>query len=204
MIRINLMGTAVKRPRQAKLAPEAFAASAPPATMIGLGLIVLAIVALVGTYFYVQHQTAVLAAQLTAAQQESARLQAVRREFQENTQRRAELTRRINVIDQLKNSQSGPMSLLEAVRHSVDQTPGVWLISITQKGGELNVQGSAMSLAAVANLMTAMKKSGYFQQIALSESTQATGKSPNPFAFTLTAAPEGAPGAPARPAGARS
>lgn len=191
MIRINLIGTAVKRSKSAKVMPEAFAASAPPATMLGVGLIVIALLALGGDYVYVQHQTTQLAAQLTAARQESLRLQAVRREFQENTTRRQQLTQRINVIDQLKSSQLGPSSLLEAVRRSVDATPGVWLTAISQKAGTLSIDGSAMNLSAVANLMTALRRSGYFQQVALHESVEATGKTgPNPYTFTLTAAPE--------------
>lgn len=191
MIRINLIGTAAKRPKSAKVMPEAFAVSAPPATMLGVGLIVIALLALGGDYFYVQHQTAQLAAQLTAARQESLRLQSVRREFQENSKRRQELTQRINVIDQLKSSQLGPSSLLEAVRRSVDATPGVWLTAVSQKEGMLSIDGSALNLSAVANLMTALRRSGYFQQIALHESVEATGKTgPNPYTFTLTAAPD--------------
>lgn len=191
MIRINLMGAAVKRPK-AKALPEGMAISAPPALMIGIGLIVAALLALVGNYVYVARQSSVLGAQLVAAQQEAQRLQAVRREFQENTQRRQLLTQRIGVINDLKQSQAGPTALLAALRRSVDATPSVWLTAVTNKGGDLQIAGSALDLTAVANLMTAMNHTGYFREVNLHSSDQQTGRDSNPFQFTLTATPESA------------
>lgn len=207
MIRINLMGAAGKRPKAAKVMPDLFAASTPPTTWIGAALIIAALLALGGNYLYVQHQAAVLADQMTAARQEAIRLQAVRREYEENTQRRQQLTQRIGVIDDLKRSQSGPSALLAVIRNSVDATPAVWLTSVSQKEGTLDIEGSALNLAAVANLMTALKRSGYFRQIDLHQSVQATGRGgENPFTFTLTAAPEStsASAAAPLPAGKRS
>ncbi|MGH9535870.1 MAG: PilN domain-containing protein [Terriglobales bacterium] len=188
MIRINLLEAGAKRARAAKT-PEAFSASGTSsAALAGVGMLILAVVLLVGHNFYLQHQASVLAVQTAAAQQEASRLQAVRREFQQTVQRRQLLQQRIQMINTLKQNQSGPSSLLAALRQGVDGAPAVWLDSVGEKAGVLTIHGSALDFDAVANLMTSLRNTGYFTQVSLASSAQQTVKRGVwPFAFVLTA-----------------
>ena len=194
MIRINLLEATAKRPRASKT-PEMFSASgASPAALAGVGMLILAVVLLLAHYFYLQHQASSLAVQLVAARQESSRLQAVRREFEQTTQRRQLLKQRIQMINGLKQGQSGPSALLDALGGGVDGTPAVWLDAVAEKSGVLTIHGSALNFDAVANLMTSLRRTGYFTHVNLASSAQQSAKRGIwPFAFILTAQ-AGAPG----------
>lgn len=190
MIRINLLEAGVKRARAAK-GPEMFAASGTSsAALAGVGMLVLAVVLLGAHNFYLQHQATALATQMTAARQEASRLQAVRREFQQTTQRRQLLEQRIAMINQLKQNQSGPSGLLTALQQSVNGAPAVWLDSVAEKGGVFTIKGSALDFDAVAGLMSSLQQTGYFGAVGLKTSAQQTEKRGVwPFAFVLTAQP---------------
>lgn len=206
MIRINLLEAGTKRARAAK-GPEMFASSgSSPAALAGVGMLVLAVVLLIAHNFYLGHQASALAVQMTAARQEASRLQAVRREFQETTQRRRLLEQRIAMINSLKQGQSGPSAMLAALRQGVDGAPAVWLDAVSEKEGVFTLHGSALDFDAVANLMTSLEHTGYFGQIGLKSSTQQTEKRGVwPFAFVLTAQPANpAPAAAGPGAGAGS
>lgn len=191
MIRINLLEASAKRARTAKT-PEMFGASSgtSPAALAGISALVLAVILLIAHNFYLSHQANSLAAQMTAARQEASRLQAVRREFQETTQRRQLLEQRIAMINGLKQSQSGPSALLAALRQAVDGAPSVWLDAVSEKAGVLTLHGSALNFDAVANLISSLQQTGYFSKIALrSSAQQSEQRGVWPFAFVLTAQP---------------
>jgi Tfp pilus assembly protein PilN len=48
----------------------------------------------------------------------------------------------------------------------------LWLTNVTRKGNTLTMQGSSASINAVANFITALKRSGYFQKVEIKESKQ--------------------------------
>jgi Tfp pilus assembly protein PilN len=78
----------------------------------------------------------------------------------------------------------------------VGRTDTLWLTSVDRKGDSLSLNGSAGSIDAVANYITQLKRSGYFQQVEIKESHQdASNKAVQIFLFSLTAqfAPPGTP-----------
>jgi Tfp pilus assembly protein PilN len=113
------------------------------------------------------------------------------------------LQQRISVIEDLQRNRTGGQELLEAIANTVGRTDTLWLTSVERKGDGLTINGSAGSLNAVANYITQLKRSGYFQQVEIKESHQdAANKSVEIFVFTLTAQfglPQSA-GAPVSPA----
>jgi Tfp pilus assembly protein PilN len=48
----------------------------------------------------------------------------------------------------------------------------LWLVSMTKKGTTINLEGAAASINSVANFITALKRSGYFQKVEIKESKQ--------------------------------
>jgi Tfp pilus assembly protein PilN len=77
---------------------------------------------------------------------------------------------------------------LDALANTVVRTDTLWLTSLTRNGNGLTIIGAAGSINAVANFITQLEHSGYFNQIEIKESTQDTKNAAiQTFTFTLTA-----------------
>jgi Tfp pilus assembly protein PilN len=76
---------------------------------------------------------------------------------------------------------------------------------MVRKGNSLSIDGSSASINAVANFITALKRSGYFQKVEIKESKQdEKNTTVQTFNFQLTAeiSPPQAAHPPAKPASA--
>lgn len=187
MIRINLLGV----PKQKKGKRQSI--SVP--TMAGDGpspLVALLVVALIAgglNYYYYQRinkQHEKIQADLATADRETARLSNVKAAYLEKQKQADMYKRRFDVIDQLKAQQSGPVKLLAMVGDTVNKTDAVWLNTMTDDGASISINGVALSHVAVANLMTNLRKSGYFKNIELKETQQDDQvKDMQAFNFTL-------------------
>ena len=108
------------------------------------------------------------------------------------------LQQRINVIEELQKERTGGQELLTAVAGTVVRTDGVWLTSLSKAGNTLTFEGEAGSVNAVANFITQMKRSGYFDKIEIKEAKENDlEKSVQTFAFTMSAEIASAQTAPA-------
>jgi Fimbrial assembly protein (PilN) len=61
---------------------------------------------------------------------------------------------------------------LDQIASTVARTENLWLTSMIRKGNNLSIEGSSASINAVANFITALKRSGYFQKVEIKESKQ--------------------------------
>lgn len=169
MIRINLLGI-----------PKAKKIKRPTITLGGApnaGLIIAVIVAgtLGGNYYYywkLNSNAASLKRQLEDANAENKKLAAVKARYTERQKQFDAYDHRLKVIHQLQAGQQGPLSLLDTVSATVNSTDAVWLTSMTDEGANINLQGTALSSNAVANLITALKKTNYFKSIEMKETFQ--------------------------------
>ena len=119
---------------------------------------------------------------------EKARLEQLKTQVDEFERQKGVLQQRINIIEQLQRNRTGGQELLDALANTVTRTDTLWLTSLNRKGNGLTIVGTAGSINAVANFITQLKHSGYFDQIEIKESTQDTKNSDiQTFAFTLTA-----------------
>ena len=119
---------------------------------------------------------------------EKARLTQLKQQVDNFEKQKAVLQQRISVIEELQRNRTGGQELMEAIANTVGRTDTLWLTSVERKGDVLTINGSAGSLNAVANYITQLKRSGYFQQVEIKESHQDPGnKSLEIFVFTLTA-----------------
>jgi Tfp pilus assembly protein PilN len=98
------------------------------------------------------------------------------------------LQQRIGIIEQLQRNRTGGQELLDALANTVSRTDTLWLTSLDRHGDSLTMVGMAGSLNAVANFITELKHSGYFDQVEIKQSAQ-DDKDPavQTFNFTLTA-----------------
>ena len=176
MIRINLSGKEKqKSKRSAVSAPLEFETGGSPNSINVLaGIVVLAITA--GSIWWYQGQIANegarIKAQMVAAQREAQSLAQTKAKFEQRQKVKEEYEARVRVIDALRASQSGPVDLLTEVSATVNKTDEVWLNALSDAGADVNVDGTALSANAVANLMTNLMKTGYFKSVEIKETYQ--------------------------------
>jgi type IV pilus assembly protein PilN len=170
MIRINLLGqTRPKASRRPTMAVDT--GGAMPVAFIGVGA---AVGLLVLGFFYYTWQR-----QLTDENNKIKTLQAQKTELMQTKQQveafekqKAVLQQRVNTIEQLQRDRTGGQELLDMVANTVSRTENLWLTQMTRKGNSLAMDGSSASINAVANFITALKRSGYFQKVEILESKQ--------------------------------
>ncbi len=185
MIRINLLG----QPR-----PKKMRAGGAPMEGAALAIIFALVGALIGAGGLFMHWR-ILHNQLEADRAVIAQLNtrktqllAIKAEVDRRTQEKAALQQRINVIEQLQRGRSGGQELLDAVANTVNRVEALWLTRIKRTGNTLDIEGTADSMNAVANYISELKRSGYFEKVEISK-TQQDDRHPNvpTFTFNLTA-----------------
>jgi len=93
----------------------------------------------------------------------------------------------VDVIDGLRQSQTGPVNLLAMLGETVNNTEAVWLNKMDDQGANVSLEGTALSTDAVANLIANLQKTGYFKTVEIKETYQDEGiKDMQAFQFTLT------------------
>ena len=55
---------------------------------------------------------------------------------------------------------------------SVTRTDSMWLTTVQRKGNSMQIDGTAASLASLANYITTLKRSGYFEKVEIKETKQ--------------------------------
>ena len=95
--------------------------------------------------------------------------------------------RRVDVIDQLRAGQAGPVNLMAMMGETVNNTEAVWLNKMEDAGTSVNLEGTALSADAVANLIANLQKTGFFKNVEIKETYQDEQiKDMQAFQFTLT------------------
>jgi type IV pilus assembly protein PilN len=189
MIRINLLG--VPRPKKGKRGGAAAAVVSMPGEGPGGGLVlvgglVLGLAAAGGLWYVADKDQKETTTKLEAAVRESTRLNQVKVKYEQRKKEADAFEKRVKVIDQLHNDQTGPVNLLNTVGNTVNNTDAVWLSEVTEAGNNINVSGTALTTTAVANLMTNLKRTGYFKNIEIKDATQdANAKDITQFNFNL-------------------
>ena len=183
MIRINLLG---------RTRPKATRTTVPLEATLQYVLLAIALVvsggALYGHYLLLDRENTKVVAHIQKQTGEKARLEQLKQQVDNFEKQRAVLQQRIGVIEALQRNRTGGQELLEAIANTVSRTDTLWLTSVERKGDGLTINGAAGSLNAVANYITQLKRSGYFQTVEIKESHQdGSNKAVQIFIFSLTA-----------------
>jgi Tfp pilus assembly protein PilN len=189
MIRINLLGAQKGKNKRS-------AASAAAVMEVGdVGspkmkvVLVLALAGLVnlGYWYQLDKQHRDIAAKMEVALRKNAELADVKARYLERQREAENYKRRVDVIDQLRAAQAGPVNLLNTIGQTVNGTEAVWLNSMKDQGSSVDIDGMALSTDAVASLIANLQKTGYFKNIEIKETYQDdTYKEMQAFNFTLT------------------
>jgi type IV pilus assembly protein PilN len=189
MIRINLLGAQKGKNKRS-------AASAAAVMEVGdvgspkvkvLVVLVLAALVNVGYWYQLDKQHREIASKMEVALRKNAELADVKARYLERQREAESYKRRVDVIDQLRAAQSGPVDLLNTVGQTVNNTEAVWLNSMKDQGASIDIDGMALSTDAVASLIANLQKTGHFTNIEIKETYQDDSyKEMQAFNFTLT------------------
>ncbi len=125
--------------------------------------------------------------QIAAADQKNRELSDVKARYLERQTQANSYKRRVDVIDSLRAGQAGPVNLLAMLGETVNGTEAVWLKKMDDTGPSVNLEGTALSTDAVANLIANLQKTGFFKTVEIKETYQdETIKDMQAFQFQLT------------------
>jgi Tfp pilus assembly protein PilN len=189
MIRINLLGMSKPKNRRS-------AGPAAPTIEVGdvgspkvkvLVALMLAIAFNGGYWYHLDHQSQEIAAKMKVAEQKNRELSEVKAKYLERQKEADNYKRRVDVIDQLRKNQAGPVNLLNTIGDTVNGTEAVWLSTMKDTGASIDITGMALSTDAVADLIANLQKTGYFKSIEIKETYQDEQvKDMQAFQFQLT------------------
>ena len=162
MIRINLLTAERAATKKKALAFN----------LAGQKMTIAASLVLVGTaagvgwrYWSVTGEARRLDDEITAAQQETARLHSVIQQVQQFEQRKAQLQQRVVLIEQLRKGQTGPVHMLDQVSRALP--PMLWLTELKQNDktpGEVLIDGRATTLTSLSDFVSNLEASGFFKK----------------------------------------
>jgi type IV pilus assembly protein PilN len=157
MIRINLLTS--ERGKAAK----ASTLQSGHTLLAGCALILLVAGGFVGwRYWSLTQQSARVDADITAAEQETLRLRAVLKDVADFEQRKAQLSQRVSLIEQLRQEQTGPVHMLDQISRSLP--PMLWLSELKQVGGDVVMEGNSTTLNGLSDFVANLEASGYFKR----------------------------------------
>src|SRR5205809_1890985 len=189
MIRINLLGTPKSKNKRSAAATTAVmdvGDVGSPAMKVAVAAALLVVINL--SYWYkLDRQKQSIAAKMVIAEQKNHELADVKARYLERQRQAESYKRRVDVIDQLRAAQGGPVDLLNTIGKTVNDTEAVWLQSMKDQGANIDIEGTALSTDAVATLITNLQKTKYFRNIEIRDTFQDEGiKDMQAIQFTLT------------------
>ena len=139
------------------------------------------------TWYHLDADKKTIAQNMAQAEQKNRELADVKARYMARQREAENYKRRVDVIDQLRHGQTGPVNLMAMVGETVNNTEAVWLNNMKDQGGSVDIEGMALSSDAVANLISNLQKTGFFRNVEIKESIQdETVKDMQAFQFTLT------------------
>ncbi|MGE5724330.1 MAG: PilN domain-containing protein [Acidobacteriota bacterium] len=187
MIRINLLGVQKSKNKRGPSLASMLPGAGVSVVMKVLLVFALAAAMNFGYWYHLNGEKARLATQLVQAERKNRELSEVKAKYLEREKQMQQYKRRVDVIDELRSQQFGPVKLMATLGGTVDNTEAVWLSAVKDDGGSIDIEGRALSETAVANLITNLQKTGYFKSVEMKESYQDDQvKNMQAFIFTIT------------------
>lgn len=164
MIKVNLLRTLTAAKRSGPTLPK----KPLPRTALILPLVVLLPAAGIGTYGYMlSRQVDDLTARRNQLRIENQRLQDLKKQLAEFEAKKQERQSRIQVIEQLRHNQTGPVLLLSHVIHSIPDKSVMWLTDLEQKGERVQITGYTVYGDSLPDFMSNLAASGFFRTVDL-------------------------------------
>jgi type IV pilus assembly protein PilN len=197
LIKINLVreGRAV---RGGGAAPAAAGVSAAPANInniLLLGFLILGVLLAAGYAFWTKRELSRKQADVVQRQEMAAKLESIIKEVDDYQKRKDNLQKRIDLINELKKNQKGPVRIMDQI--SRDLPDLVWLDQMTINEGKVAITGRGLNPNAIANFIENIKNDPYFDEPEVGEVSQVS-STPLVYSFNMEFAfvysPKGAEG----------
>ena len=170
MIKINLVG---ERKRPVTPSPAAGAGGFEGASIgnwLLVGLIVLGVLVTLGHMWILNGKIEDKQSEVAEAQREVDELEPYIREVEEFKAKKAELERKVQVINQLKTNQHGPVRVMDQVSRALPEL--MWLTRMEVAPTTITVTGQAFNTNAVANFIENLDRVPEFQEPILKDTQQ--------------------------------
>lgn len=162
MIKVNLLRDQTARTRKTFAKPTVSRTG-----LIYLAMILLAAGVMAAWTIYVKQQIATGTEKRDTLRREEARLQLLKLEVNKFEKLKQMRQSRIDVIERLKEGQSGPVLLLNTVIQGIPGNGLLWLSTLEQKAGGIQIIGETRLPEAVPDLMSNLTASGIFDTVDL-------------------------------------
>jgi len=160
MIKINLLVEA--RAEKVARAPLISLGAANLNNYILIGLLVVGLAFVGLRYWRLSSQLRGLTDEIATNQKEYDRLKPIIAEVENFKKRNAELKHKIDVIEELKRNQNGPVRIMDEVSRALPDL--LWLTNMSLSGNVLSLQGQAMNDNAVANFISNLRASPFLSE----------------------------------------
>lgn len=183
MIKINLLGVA---PPPSKM-PTVGGPPAPMVTQVVMfvGALIVCF-GIVGVFYKVwSNQVAALQVKRNQEKARQADLAKVKAQNERNKRLEDDLETRLNTLQALETSRTGPVELMSALGSVVSKTNDVFLFTLTPMGDRLQLKGQSGTVDSMANFMAYLKNSGSFGEVQLEQFYQDDVHDHLSYKFTL-------------------
>lgn len=168
----------------------------------------LGVVAVAGIHIHLVNQISTLETRRAQLKSDIAKFKPQLDQVAEYDRRKAELQKKIDVIEGLDKARSGPVKLMNEISRATPDK--LWLLQLDSVKGVVTLKGEAIDNEIVAEFLRKLKDSGIFAEVDLKKTTTKTSQQGGmrvvTFDMTATfpeaaapAAGAGKPGAPAPP-----
>ncbi len=188
MIKINLIREGKSAARGASGAGSGGSSSSGPSNinnillmaMLGLGVLAAA-----GYWFIKNRQEAAVVQQVAERAAEAQKLESIIKEVDDYKARKTSLETKIQVINDLKKNQKGPVRILDRI--SQDLPDLVWMEKMILAGPQISVEGRGLNPNAIANFVKNIADDPLFDEPAVGDIKQeSAGVGMAVYRYTMT------------------
>ncbi len=123
--------------------------------------------------------------ELAGVEEEVKRLEQVIKEVQKFETKKTQLDKKVGAIEDLKTNQRRPAHVLDEISRSLPDQ--MWLVSIKDTGGSLQISGKSFDNVGIAAFMENLERSSSFGSVELVESKAELLQGRQVVAFTVVA-----------------
>jgi Tfp pilus assembly protein PilN len=181
MIRVNLLKDPTARSRRTVVKPKM--SRTGPAV---IALIVLVAAAMGGWYYYLNTQKTKLTERKHDLVIQETRLNDLKSQLAQYEKDKLDRQNRIEVIEELKERQTGPVQLMNHLLESIPENRLLWLTAVNQKDDRVQIVGYAQQIEAIPDFMTNLANNNLFQSVDLE--TIESSKDASRFSLLCTSA----------------
>jgi type IV pilus assembly protein PilN len=172
MIKINLLSEGKRAVRKAKPGSSLLEGKDVGQYLLVVGLL-LGVLASAWFWWTLKQRIADQHEEISIAQAEVEALGAVIKEVEAYKAKKAELERKIGIINDLKANQKGPVRIMDYVSKALPEL--LWLDRMTMNATTIVVEGRAFNTNAVAALIENLDKVPEFEEPTLRDATEQAG-----------------------------